>query len=46
MPNITTNHGITYTCNWIEEHEITELKKYICFESKKKDTKTSTKRHK
>ena len=29
MPNITTNHGITYTFNWIEEHEITKLKKYI-----------------
>ena len=33
-------------CNWIGEHEITKLKKYICFESrKKKDTRTSTKRH-
>ena len=34
--------------NWIGEHEITELKKiyiYICFESRKKDTKTNTKRH-
>ena len=28
--------------NWIGEHEITKLKKNICFESRKKDTKTST----
>ena len=34
--------------NWIGEHEIKKLKNnylYICFESRKKDTKTSTKRH-
>ena len=31
--------------NWIGEHEITKLKKIICFESRKKDTKTSTKGH-
>ena len=31
--------------NWIGEHEMTKLKKIICFESRKDDTKTSTKRH-
>ena len=31
--------------NWIGEHEITKPKKKFCFESRKKDTKTSTKRH-
>ena len=31
--------------NWIGEHEITRLKKNIFSESRKKDTKTSTKRH-
>ena len=31
--------------NLIGEHEITKLKKYICFESRKKDTKRSTKTH-
>ena len=30
--------------NWIGEHEITKLKKIICFESRKKDTQISTKR--
>ena len=30
---------------WIGEHEITKLKKQICFESRKKDTKTSKKKH-
>ena len=30
---------------WIGEHEITKLKRKICFESRKKDTKTSTKTH-
>ena len=34
-----------YSHNWIGELEITKLKKYICFESRKKDTKTSTNRH-
>ena len=31
--------------NWIGKHEITKLKQNICFESRKKDTKTFTKRH-
>ena len=31
--------------NWIGEHEITKLKQNICFECRKKDAKTSTKRH-
>ena len=31
--------------NWIGEHEILKLKKYICFEPRKEETKTSTKRH-
>ena len=31
--------------NWLGEQEITKLKKIICFESRKKDTETSTKRH-
>ena len=31
--------------NWTGEHEITKPIKKICFESREKDTKTSTKRH-
>ena len=31
--------------NWIGEHEISKLAKNICFKSRKKDTKTSTKGH-
>ena len=31
--------------NWIGEHELTKQNKNICFESRKKDTKTSSKTH-
>ena len=31
-------------CNWIGEHEITKLKKYICFESRKKGDKNKHKK--
>ena len=37
MPNITTNHAITYT-NWIGEHEITKLKKKIFASNPQKRT--------
>ena len=31
--------------NWLGEHEITKLKKILALNKKKRDTKTSTKRH-
>ena len=44
--HISAFHMYYSLYNWIGEHEITKLKqKYICFESRKKDIKTSTKRH-
>ena len=43
--HISAFHMYYSLYKWIGEHEITKLKRKICFESRKKDTKTSTKRH-
>ena len=43
MPNTTTNHGITYTCNWIGEHEITKLKNIFASNPEKKTQKQAQK---
>ena len=47
IPYLRFSH-VLLSMYWIGEHEITKLKKYICFSAsnpEKKDTKTSTKRH-